>query len=123
MNTSKDFLKDAVSLRQDAMSEARRRTILSRLYYAAYHRMNETEIGQQFHRDPKRGVGMHRQFLDHLQHSSDKTFKRTYRHLFDMYKLRILADYKLNKNISVDDVRHQYEDADALFHDILGDTP
>jgi uncharacterized protein (UPF0332 family) len=99
MTAASDLLKDAEKLAAVApgqRDDARRRSILSRAYYAAYH-----QARSRFGAEPAgRGAGgMHRRFLTWLAASDDETGQRVGRILDRLYRSRLHADYDLARPI------------------------
>lgn len=109
-----DFLTSADSLAASAdKNEMTLRNVLSRAYYAAFHRAQEFAPSQQAHND---GIGMHRSYIEQLmQNKSGSIERKLAEKLKSMYSRRIKADYQLDKNIAHDDVPVQLYSAKALF--------
>lgn len=109
-----DFLACAESMAASAdKSEMTQRNILSRAYYAAFHKAREFAPPQQ---TGNSDFGMHRTYFDQLlQNKSGSTERKIGEKLRSMYSRRLLADYYLNKNIAIDDVPVQLYSSRALF--------
>lgn len=99
MTLPDDLFQDAERLAEVAVArsdDARRRTILSRAYYAAYHHVRR-RVGAQ---PPGRGEGgMHRRYLNWLAASDDEARQRVGRMLDRLYRNRLHADYDLSRPI------------------------
>jgi len=97
MTTAHEMLSDARSLLDGESTEARRRTIMSRCYYAAYHAWLPLSEEVGYAPDGGMAMGMHRQFLTFLiRQSRDPLLKRVGIRLRDVYDGRITADYRLD---------------------------
>lgn len=89
----KEFLQVAEQLHGD--NEAANRTAASRAYYCAYHackaKLSPPKPANQ------RPAGMHRTYINALQHSPSPTEQQIGFIMEGVYKRRIHADYKLAK--------------------------
>lgn len=109
-----DFLANAEAMALNCgKDELMQRNILSRSYYAAYHRSIESV---PFNTDSFRDSGMHRDYFEQLMQNNPGSLERKIgEKLKSMYGRRILADYKLNQDIKTDAVAVQLYSARALF--------
>ena len=114
MNSGLELREDVLSLVVPDMGEARRRTVLSRGYYAAFHGFLETPCGQQFCFDTKK-PGRHAQFLDHLKETSSGEQLKARALLKGMYKRRISADYRLFTTVTSSHSDEHLADLKELF--------
>ncbi|MBI1207051.1 MAG: hypothetical protein GC191_07145 [Azospirillum sp.] len=122
MITARDILSetaDLLRLPKSTRTEARRRTIICRSYYAAYHHLRGHPIGQGFVKKPEERTGMHRAFLNYLERSTDRRIIRAQKMLNNLYDWRIRADYRLNIAIPNDIEQRCFEDAESLVDDLL----
>lgn len=109
------FLENAESMALSAGNdEVTQRNILSRAYYACYHRAIE-KIPVD-HSSNARDTGMHRFYFDQLMGGSAGGIERKVgARLRSMYGRRILADYRLLENLSIDSVALQLNSARLIF--------
>lgn len=95
------FLEQAERLLSS--DETDNRTAVSRAYYAGYHAC------QSYYKtlvpEDSAQSGMHRQFLDGLINSPNKTDKSIGYRLQEIYKGRIKADYKLTQRFPSEDAK------------------
>ncbi len=110
-----DFLASADSLAASGdKSEMTKRNVLSRAYYAAFHRAQEFAPAE---RNTGGGeLGMHRRYFDQLLQNKKGSIERKIgEKLKSMYSRRLLADYHLHEDIAIDDVPVQLYSSRALF--------
>ena len=109
-----DFLTSAESLAASAnKDEMMQRNVLSRAYYAAYHKALEFAPDQKANSNE---TGMHRRYIEQLlQNKSGSIERKIAEKLKSMYGRRIKADYHLYKDIALDDVPVQLHSARSLF--------
>lgn len=119
MTSPAEMLADAKQLDSSGKSDARRRTIISRAYYAAYHFLNDHPCSQAFQSGQNAGVGMHRQFFSYLQGESDRSVSYAGRRLETLYSWRIKADYRLNTPIPHQQTTDCISDAEEIIEDLL----
>lgn len=110
-----DFLQCAETLAVSGdKNEMMQRNILSRAYYAAYHRA--CEFVPFKNSDKSRDSGMHRSYFEQLLQNKNGTIERKIgEKLKSMYSRRILADYRLKEDIRPDQIAVQLHSARALF--------
>lgn len=110
--TPSDFLKSAANMNTVGCDEMAKRNVISRLYYAAYHRSCE------FIKPAYCQSSMHRSYIDqlnkggHLERQISGSLKR-------MHARRIIADYRLNEDLKKDSVTLQSLAANELFTKLL----
>lgn len=93
-------------------NELTERNILSKAYYACYHRSLESIPVKSVGKD----IGMHRNYIEQLLQNGRGSIERKIgEKLKSLYSRRILADYLLTDNISHDAVPVQLYSARALF--------
>lgn len=121
--TPSDFLNSAVALSNSGdKDEMTQRNILSRAYYAAYHRAHELIPFENTARD--KDVGMHRSYFDQLLRKKKGSVERIIgEKLKSMYSRRILADYRLGEDVRNDYVPVQLYASNALFKLLENPTP
>ena len=122
MITARDLLLEAkhlLALPQSTRTETRRRTIISRSYYAAYHHLQAHEIGERYRRSGTEKTGMHRAFLNYLGSIRDPDVNYAHRILNDLYEWRVRADYWLRYTVPVGTDQQCWEDAETLMLEIL----
>lgn len=104
MTDPTDLLRDVerlVELPVQERDDARRRTLISRAYYAAFHHVRAIAdyADVQQGADARTATGMHRRFLDWLKKQSDPRLNRYGALLLRLYDHRITADYRLGRPI------------------------
>lgn len=110
MITANDLLLEAKSLLVDTDLESRRRSAMSRAYYAAYHAVNaqpfaksvSVEIAYRQKEALERGnnpPGSHSFLIKSLKESKNKKVSYAGSRLSTLYERRIFADYKILKDI------------------------
>jgi len=79
--------------------ESQKRIVLSRLYYALYHRVL-TELPKV---EELTGPGGHKTVIETLSKQTRKGthYRRLYEHYLDLKKLREWADYRINEDLSL----------------------
>lgn len=113
MTTPGDLLSEAQALADSAQTDrTRRRTVVGRAYYAAYHHLLEHGRSRGYApsgRDHKgKPVGVHAALIDWLKHQPDRALYDAGLDLEALKNLRIKADYVLSAELAVTQV------ADAL---------
>jgi uncharacterized protein (UPF0332 family) len=99
--------------------ELTKRNVLSRAYYASYHRA--CEFVPPVRTDKK--IGMHQKYINQLMANKNGTTERKLgEKLKSMYSRRITADYHLWDSIKIDAVPVQLSSAKALF-ELLENPP
>lgn len=117
MTTPQDLLDDCRQLLHVVHSDARRRTIISRAYYAAYHFLFAHPCTRPY--VPRTDVGMHRAFHEFLQNSTDRNVQYAASILCAMYVLRIQADYRIQAIMPRNVERNCVEDAAEIIEEIF----
>ncbi|HYG89627.1 MAG TPA: hypothetical protein VD978_25605 [Azospirillum sp.] len=122
MTTPADLLKEAKLLDRDpAKTETRRRTIVGRAYYAAYHGALAHETVQGFAFEPGkrnsegRHLGRHQQLIDFLKRSRNPVLQQVGEKLELLRLRRTQADYRLSIPLK----RNEESDSVALAEEIL----
>lgn len=106
-----DLLREAQTLLNAVDdNEVRRRTAVSRAYYAAYHGAKVVAEAAGYRDDGKTSV--HAQLGRYFQTSPDRKRKRIASMLKDLRNLRVRADYYLAGDLSASDA--EYAIATAL---------
>ncbi|MEQ8964418.1 MAG: hypothetical protein RID91_01215 [Azospirillaceae bacterium] len=117
MTTPFDILADArraTAIDTAERDEARRRTIVSRAYYAAYHQMRRIAGSADLDGPRQRSTGIHRSFITFLIRSDDLTLARLGRRLDRLYDARIKADYRLDRPVQPGQELGALKDAERL---------
>ncbi|WP_428247640.1 HEPN domain-containing protein [Ferrovibrio sp.] len=110
-----EILADAQTLRVNLVSsEARRRSILSRTYYAAFHQAISI-AGENGFRREKNGEGIHQQLIGFLRRQTKSSLRQLGCDLDSLYTKRIQADYYLNITIE----KHDAEDSLLVAQEVL----
>jgi len=109
------ILRAAEPLAGGAPTEARRRTILSRTYYAALHYLRLHPCASEFRDRPGRSI--HRSLVEHLAQSSNRSVIHCARLLARLRGRRELADYRLVDTITAAMVEESLEDADEIIEE------
>lgn len=117
MNEPADILRDAEQLAGAAMTEARRRTILSRTYYAALHYLKSHPCATEFHDRRERSI--HRSLVEHLAQSSNRSVIHCAQLLVRLRGRRMLADYHLGDTITAAMAEEALEDAQEIIEEAL----
>lgn len=121
--TPDDLLAEAKALAAAARaSEARRRTVIGRAYYAAYHALLQAvqAKGYVYETKQKRPAGHHENLIHWCEHlQGDPDLKQSARRLLTMKKDRVSADYKLHVRLNYDLMQAVLEDAEALVSDLI----
>lgn len=97
MITPLELLQDAQELLRVVPHEGRRRTVISRAYYAAFHFVRSHPCCDEFTRN--RSTGMHRDLLNYLETSPEPNVQYAADLLQSLYVQRIAADYQLGYDI------------------------
>lgn len=114
-----DILRDAEQLAGTAMTEARRRTILNRTYYAALHYLKEHPCASEFRDQP--GQSIHRFLIKHLAQSSNRSVIHCAQLLVRLRGRRELADYHLRDTVTAAMAEESIEDAGEIIEEALVD--
>ncbi len=110
--TPTDFLESAIGLSSLGQDEMNQRNVLSRAYYAAYHRSCEFIQPEE----SAENVGMHKRYINQLMKGDNGSIERKVGgKIKSMYSRRHIADYRLEDNISHDAVAIQLNAAKELF--------
>lgn len=121
--TPDDLLAEAKLLASAARaSEARRRTVISRAYYAAYHALLQAAQtkGYVYDTKPNRPKGSHENLIHWCEHlQGDPDLKLSARRLLTMKRDRVNADYKLHARLDYDLMQTVLEDAEAMVADLI----
>lgn len=114
-----DILRDAEQLTSAAMTEARRRTVLSRTYYAALHYLWTHPCAGEFRKQKERSI--HRSLVEHLAQSSNRSVIHCAQLLIRLRSRRELADYHLADMITAAMAEEALEDAREIVEEALVD--
>lgn len=110
--TPKDFLDSATTLAGSGCDEMMKRNVLSRAYYAAYHRSCEFIKPE----DTDENVGVHKRYVNQLMRGDSGSIERKIGgRIRSMYSRRRTAGYQLNSNIEKDAAALQLAIARELF--------
>jgi uncharacterized protein (UPF0332 family) len=115
----KDIFDDAVTLFSAARSsEARRRTIASRLYYSTFHACLSVARAQGHERNRDSRDGVHAQLIDFFRGSDDYELADMGDTLQTLYIRRIKADYRVNQDVSFSEIDDSRQLSAALIASI-----
>jgi len=115
-----DLLEEARELAKTARSrEVRRRSAMSRAYYAAFHRADEAARSAGYRFDASEGAGSHVHLLAFLARLPDPGARTAARSLKTLKKQRVLSDYQLAEDISMHMVEQVIEQAEYLLTELL----
>lgn len=115
-----DILEETRDLAKAAHGrEIRRRTTISRAYYAAYHRVETAARGLGYRFNNGAGVGMHADLIGFMRQSGRPELVGAAEVLYRLKGLRVLADYKLHASVSVPHMREAIEQAEYLLTELL----
>lgn len=110
--TPKDFLESAEILAKSGSDEMTQRNVLSRAYYAAYHRSCEYIKPK----DSDENVGIHKRYINQLMRGENGSIDRKIGgRIKSMYLRRRFADYFLKDEIKTDAAALQLDTAKDLF--------
>ncbi|MEI8395591.1 MAG: hypothetical protein WCF85_12695 [Rhodospirillaceae bacterium] len=102
MITPFDILSEAktlLDLPPETRTEARRRTIIGRCYYAAYKHLHSHDVAKGYRHSPGQNTGSHRSFLNHLKESDQPDVVKAIKVLEFLLSYRVQADYFLDIEI------------------------
>lgn len=120
--TPGDLLAEAKALRVAARgSETRRRTMVGRAYYAAYHSLLAAakKVGYQYGKDNNRPPGRHENLIDWaIRRSADNDHKIAAERLRSLKAWRHRADYTLDAEVSFSHAENCLAMAQALIDDL-----
>lgn len=111
--TPDDFLNNASGMEKPDSDEMTRRNVISRAYYAAYHRACEF-----IKPEPRMfgDVGMHKQYIAQLNQGKSGSIERKISgKIKSMYERRLIADYHIRENVQNLDASIQISAAKELF--------
>lgn len=115
-----DLLEEAKELAKTARNrEVRRRSAISRAYYAAYHRVSEVAKREGYRFDGGRGVGMHLHLFEFLARLPDPDVKQAVKFLKTLKEQRVDADYRLDESVPMHLMEEVIEQADYLLTELL----
>ena len=119
-----DLIDSARLIRETQPSEAGQRAAISRAYYAAFHAAAYFHAGLASQGKWLPQTGSHGQLINQLAYptiaSTDPAFhvsRRIGNMLRDVYRERVLADYKLTQNLRDADVEFSMRTANAILKD------
>lgn len=114
--TPDDFLDSAASLAVRGCNEMVQRNVISRAYYAAYHRSCAFIKPLPEYN----GKGMHRGYINYLLCGDKSSVERQIGgRLKALYARRLIADYQLNTDLNKNDYDIQIQTATDLFRIVL----
>lgn len=117
--TPQEMLKDCDTMLRVVPNNARRRAIISRVYYAAFHFMNNHPCTDSY--IPPGETGIHKELQNYLKNAADLNVQYAGDLLAGLYVRRIEADYYIDtptrRGIEVECV----EDARVIFDDVLAE--
>ena len=117
MITPEEMLLDARQLLNVVPHEGRRRTVISRAYYAAFHFLNQHPCCNQYERTSGRGT--HQDLLEYLGSSPEPNVQSAAELLQSLYTRRIEADYRLSNHVLRGTEVHCVEDAAYIIEETL----
>ncbi|MBF0167692.1 MAG: hypothetical protein HQL45_08670 [Alphaproteobacteria bacterium] len=118
-----NFYAEAKELFAPAASEARRRTLASRAYYAGYHFLLErgvvpTNEEEKETKSIHPNAGSHQRYLRWMGNSSNAQFRRAAVLLGQVYQHRIKADYWPSNTLTSEEAK----DAMAVLEELIEET-
>lgn len=120
--TPGDLLAEAKALRVAARgSEARRRTIVGRAYYAAYHSLliAAQALGYRYSKENNRPPGSHENLIDWaMRQSSTHDLRIAAERLRALKHWRRKADYTLDIDVSFSNAEYCLATAQAVINDL-----
>lgn len=120
MTKPSDLLDEARQLATTInRGEVRRRTIISRAYYAAFHQAHVSANNLGYSYDSNVGAGYHEHLIMFLRRNSDANVQYAGRLLAALRTRRTEADYWLNKAPSTADASEAIEEAENLIDEVL----
>jgi uncharacterized protein (UPF0332 family) len=117
MTDAHDLLRDVERLSQGPArdrDDARRRTMISRAYYSAFHHVRAATGYVDSDRGGGIPTGMHKRFVDWLKGAADPQLNRYGALLLGLYSKRIQADYRLGRAIQPGAELHAVRQARAI---------
>lgn len=118
MIVASDLAREARDLLNAARAnEARRRTVVSRAYYAGYHHVRSmaAEAGWRFNR--QEGKGIHQHLIGWLSDHSDGGMRHVGSLMQSLLLVRRLADYQLEQSVTWEQAVDAVERAEELLAD------
>ncbi len=122
MTKPKDFLREAKALSSGPATDMRRRTIVNRAYYAAYHYVMLHPCVKGFAAFRKNAnMGSHTALIEFLSQSQDSTIQYVSGLLRTLFNRRRKADYVLAASISQSEAEDSVESAEELIEGVLAE--
>lgn len=116
MNDAEDLRREALALAVAFRgNEARRRTIVGRAYYAAFHRVLAAAVA---HGHKSAGFQAHARLIEFCLNNKRSEFRTAGAELRALRTLRVHADYGLTKSILIDEVEECLERMEAIFEEM-----
>lgn len=112
-----EILRDAEQLASGITTEARRRTVLSRCYYASLHYLKSHPCAAEFHDRTDRSI--HRSLVQYLAQSRDRTVLHCANLLIRLRNGREIADYSLGGTVTPAMAEESLEDASEIIEEAL----
>ncbi len=120
MISADDLLAEAADLMVTADGrEVRCRTVVSRSYYAAFHRASAWACANGYVFDESHGTGMHAHLIRWLWRRPEPRFREISRLLRVMKDRRTTADYRLSATVTMADAVQTARDAKRLLTSLL----
>jgi uncharacterized protein (UPF0332 family) len=122
MTTCQELLKEAQSLAGSLRGNpVRRRTVIGRAYYAAYHALAEKalELGYRYPRGGAKPPGRHEHLIAWSAGVSDADVREAADLLDDMKSLRRAADYDLRSDPDISDANEMIEKSKHIVCELL----
>ena len=114
-----EFLKSAeVLLEKESVAEVECRNAASRAYYSAYHSCLVLSNGYPSTNDVKKEGGMHQQLIDKLCNHQDEQVKTVGYSLKQVKTRRVMADYKLTQDFTLQDAKFAVDSVQKLLQEI-----
>jgi uncharacterized protein (UPF0332 family) len=118
-----DLMAEAATLKVAARgNETRRRTVIGRVYYAAYHAALTValEVGYRYRREPDRPPGRHGNLIAWaVTQREHEGLREAASLLTDIKALRRIADYDLSLTVTYGDVEDSLEKAGYILSELL----
>jgi len=114
-----EFLKSAEALlEKELVAEVDYRNAASRAYYSAYHSCLVLSNSYPSTNDVKKEGGMHQQLIDKLCNHQDEQVKTVGYSLKQVKTRRVMADYKLTQDFTLQDAKFAVDSVQKLLQEI-----
>lgn len=116
MTSAEEIYNDAIAIMPTARASlARRRTLMSRFYYAAFHASRNYAVSLGYSRGRNSESGVHEHLRRFLGLSSDENLREIADALRVLFDRRVIADYHLDTDVRFVDIEDSKELVDLIF--------